>query len=616
MDKATLDAKRAAIEKKRQELEARQASKGIRKEDDVLARAREMFSQDASRTQDSTTTINESTQASTVIESRNVDLQIVTLDEFMKKLPTPKPIKVDKEIQCDLDMAQASLNIEEEMTGHQTLEDTLKAAAAKNDQIIPPMAVTAIAALLHKPAKVYTREEQLKLFETEKFDSFIRYASKCMENILYKKIDIMNMIGEEDLTTRSARGSIVLNSKIEESDLEIEKAKIIQTLECPPRMNGCLIADLQWNPCLPDLLLVNYCRRIKEEDAYTQYPGKMLVWAASNNHRPEFVLQAKTRITRAQFDPYNPALIYGGMNNGAIAMWDVRLSSKPVSEVHPSNDSHFTPIYGLQVVGTRNSYNILSMSSEGKICVWEPSNMTHPILQVPLIAPKTEASAGRASIDSNAPMSSLTMVAPPGHFSKVFVAGIDRGIFHINLNSQSSSSHILQNFNDQSSGPDGLSDMHKGPICSLSYLTNYSGKSSLTQGLVLSSSFDWTMKLWYPQLGTKCLATFTAHESIVADAQWNSMHPGKFASCGADGKVLIWNLLRSFVLPVFEHKSFGVAYTKLQWNNDGHHLAVGDSEGRINIFQQKKIANHYDDEAEKNLKERLSSISTSHSLSR
>lgn len=613
MDKETLLAKQAAIEKKRQELAARR-NKPANKEEDVIARARELISEERPVQE----AIEKQEEPAPAAEAKkNQDCQVVSIGEYMKRIPKPKPEKKHVEIQCDLDSAEAALNIDNDALGKETKEETTKSHRKDETEASLIHATITAASLVPKQTKVFTREEQAKLFETEKFEKFIRYASKCVENILFKKIDILNMIGDDDQSTPQARPAAKSDNQLDEMDKDLEVAKSVQTIPCLPRMNGCLVADLQWNPCLPDLMLVNYCRRIKEEDNFTQYPGKLLIWSASNNQRPEFILQAKTRVTRAQFDPYNPAVIYGGMSNGSLAMWDVRESSQPIVKVHPSNESHFTPVYGLQVVGTRNSYNVISMSSEGKICVWEPSNMSYPILQVPLIAPKAEVSSGRANIDSNLPMSPLAMCAPPGHFSRVFVGGIDKGLFNINLNSQAGAtgSLILQNFNDaptikdvQTQGIDFLTEMHKGPICGLSYLTNYSGKSNLTQGMLLSCSFDWTVKLWYPQLGTRCLGTFVAHESVVTDVAWNSMHPAKFSSCGADGKFFIWNLLRSTVLPVFEHKVIGAACTKLNWNIDGRHIAVGDSEGRVHILKQKRLANQYEEDTEKQLKEKLSYI--------
>lgn len=622
MDRESLLAKQAAIEKRRAELAAKRQNKTENKEEDVLARAREMFS--TPKTTDSPDPQEETPKAQAV-EKTNADLKVVAINEYMKKLPTPKPQKKDVEIQCNLDLAQGSMNIEEETTGQETAEETLRNAPRLEVEAFNMMAVSA-ASLVQKETKVFSKEEQNKLFESEKFDKFIRYASKCVENILYKKVDILNMIGEDDLVTPATKAQFSFDNQLDNIDRDIEKTKIIQTLKCPPKMNGCMVADLQWNPCLPDLVLVNYSRRSKEEDMFTQYPGKLLIWSASNSHRPEFIMQAKTRVTRAQFDPYNPALVYGGMSNGSIVMWDVRESSQPSVIVHPSNDSHFTPVYGLEVVGTRNSYNIISMSSEGKVCVWEPTNLSCPIHHLTLVAPKTEAATGRASIDSSAPMSPLAMCAPPGHFSKIFVGGIDKGLFHINLNAQATGSFILQNFNDQlyqplhresySTTAETHSEMHAGPICGLSYLTNYSGKSSLTQGMLLSCSFDWSIKLWYPQLGTRCLGTFVGHDNVVSDVQWNSMHPAKFVSCGADGRLLIWNLLRSSALPVFEHRFTGVALTRARWNVDGRHLAAGDSEGTVHILQQRRFANQYEEDAEKHLKEKLNGIAIGQALGR
>ena len=147
-----------------------------------------------------------------------------------------------------------------------------------------------------------------------------------------------------------------------------------------------------------------------------------------------------------------------------------------------------------------------------------------------------------------------------------------------------------------------------GTTIPLSYLTNYNGRGNLTQGLILSSSFDWSIKLWSHATTEKGLMTFMAHDNIVSDVQWNSMHAAKFASCGADGKLMIWNLLKSTVLPAFVHHSVGVAITKCSWNADGKHLAFGDSEGKISILKQKTAANSYTEEMEKTFKEKINAI--------
>lgn len=47
---------------------------------------------------------------------------------------------------------------------------------------------------------------------------------------------------------------------------------------------------------------------------------------------------------------------------------------------------------------------------------------------------------------------------------------------------------------------------HNGPISSLSI--NYSPEHDFLNGLVLTSSFDWTVKLWNPSKPDNVMKTF------------------------------------------------------------------------------------------------------------
>jgi hypothetical protein len=611
-----LKEKQAELERKKKEMAERMAknkTSASAKEDEVLANAMKLINPKGDSTPLAAAQPEKEAEKPEVpVEKNNAACNIVPIPTILSREPKPKKQMTSIGVQCDLDTGAVD-NVTSDKNrpeNNKVSSPTKKGAGGEEKDDSPTAALAATvhkisaANMIQKVAKVYTKDELLKLYENEKFERFMRYACKSVENILYKRIDILNMVDEDDLKSpdKAAIFSFTPDSQVTKEAMEIEAAKIVQKVACPEKYEGFMVADMQWNTALPDLLLVNYCKKVKQEDVFTNTPGRMVIWSVSNPHRPEFILSSKTRITKCAFDPYNPAVVFGGMSNGSIGIWDVREKNFPIQKIRPSNEAHFTPIFGLSVVGTRNSYNVISMSSEGKICVWEPSNMSCPILQVPLLAPKVESSSSsRSNFDQALSMNPLTMAAPPGHFSKVFVGGVERIPFNIALSSGQNTSIIAQSFTDQP---------HQGPICGMSYLTNYSSRTSLTQGLLLTSSFDWTVKLWYPQSSTSCIGTFNAHESIVSDVSWNSMHPAKFASCGADGKLFIWNLLKSTVLPMFEYKMPGVACTKAQWNPDGHHLALSDSEGRVSIFKQSRVANQYEEEHEKVFKEKVNSIAT------
>ena len=104
--------------------------------------------------------------------------------------------------------------------------------------------------------------------------------------------------------------------------------------------------------------------------------------------------------------------------------------------------------------------------------------------------------------------------------------------------------------------------------------------------LLLSSSMDWTVKLWSPNSRNEPLMTFESAQEYVYDARWSPTHPSVFASCDAEGFVDIWNINQNTEVPIVRKPvtERNSPLNCLRWSQDGRRIAVGDSQGYVTIL--------------------------------
>jgi dynein intermediate chain len=117
------------------------------------------------------------------------------------------------------------------------------------------------------------------------------------------------------------------------------------------------------------------------------------------------------------------------------------------------------------------------------------------------------------------------------------------------------------------------------------------GASNLAN-FYLTSSYDWTVKLWNSKL-KRPLLTFESSRDYVYDVQWSPSHPAVFASGDGTGKIDVWNLNTDTEVPMYTTKipeapgAGGeiAALSRLRWSHDGKYLAAGTSTGNVHLYE-------------------------------
>ena len=82
------------------------------------------------------------------------------------------------------------------------------------------------------------------------------------------------------------------------------------------------------------------------------------------------------------FDEFSPTLVVGGTYSGQIVLWDTRAKTTPIQHTPLSSVGHTHPVYSMDIVGSKNAHNLVTVSTDGKLCVWNLENLLQPLVSV------------------------------------------------------------------------------------------------------------------------------------------------------------------------------------------------------------------------------------------
>ncbi|XP_058634594.1 dynein, cytoplasmic 1, intermediate chain 2a isoform X2 [Onychostoma macrolepis] len=389
-----------------------------------------------------------------------------------------------------------------------------------------------------------TEEEKQQILHSEEFVTFFDHSSRIVERALSEQVDVFFDYSGRDLQDKEgesqAGAKLSLNRQF--ADERWSKHRVVTCLD--------------WSPQYPELLVASYS---SNEDAPHEPDGVALVWNMKyKKTTPEYVFHCQSAVMSAAFAQFHPNLVVGGTYSGQIVLWDNRSNKRtPVQRTPLSASAHTHPVYCVNVVGTQNAHNLISISTDGKMCSWSLDMLSTPQDSLELVFKQSKSVAV------------TSMSFPLGDVNN-FVVGSEDGSVYTACRHGSKA---------------GISEMfegHHGPITGLDCHTA-AGPVDFSH-LFVTSSFDWTVKLWSTK-NNKPLYSFEDNSDYVYDVMWSPTHPALFACVDGVGHLDLWNLNNETEVPTASVTVEGSpALNRVRWAQSGREVAVGDSEGQVHIY--------------------------------
>ncbi|XP_067132735.1 cytoplasmic dynein 1 intermediate chain 2-like isoform X8 [Centruroides vittatus] len=395
-----------------------------------------------------------------------------------------------------------------------------------------------------KKAREFSEEEKKQIMMREDFQNFFDRATRIIERVLYEDVDIcVDYTGGGEEQEGDDKTGIKLSLNRYFVDDHWSKNRTVTSFD--------------WSSQFPELLVASYNNN---EDSPHDPDGVCLVWNMKfKKTTPEYVFHCQSAVMSSCFAKFHPNLVIGGTYSGQIVLWDNRSNKRtPVQRSPLSAAAHTHPVYCVQVVGTQNAHNLVSISTDGKFCSWSLDMLSAPQDSMELSQQK-----------QSRPVAVTCLTFPYGDFNN-FVVGSEEGAIYTACR-HGSKAGILDMF-----------EGHQGPVTGIDAHTAQ-GQIDFSH-LFLTSSFDWTVKLWSLK-ENKPLYSFEDNGDYVYDLAWSPIHPALFACVDGMGRLDIWNLNNDTELPTISIATEGnPALNRVIWTPSGHQVTIGDDMGKIWIY--------------------------------
>uniref|UniRef100_A0A7S1TZA0 Dynein intermediate chain n=2 Tax=Phaeomonas parva TaxID=124430 RepID=A0A7S1TZA0_9STRA len=582
-------------------------------------------------------------------------LSVVTNGEGLSVAPMESRITYSKEVQTEAAAveAQASQTVAEEFPADAGAAAGAAAAAADND---------ADADAAEDDGVVETKVPELNLDRVAGSEAFGEFVEKMGRLMLHEldqaeAFDIIVKVDDAAVTADAGDAHAALSEVLlPESQA---RGRPVMDLQYHPTEGERLL--------LVGYGAQKAGERVEGNAQDWSSPGMVLVWTLTHGTRQALAFPCSSPVLCVRWIPGHAHLFVAATYAGLLYVFDTRRRGRHVacSSLITEEDAggHAHPVFCLEAFGgTKASAAkvdecdavLVSCDTTGKVCLWQCHSLAKgPRTWRSLKSSDAGVTRGEQSgldgfVNATSMGCTLSGVASSGGIISPAEAilggetdvevliGTEAGEFFRARVTVGGSHGARSGVEDAIGSADGEDEghAHAGLVTSISLHPSRQGIAGdggdgaaaerggvtpvkmrraesetdqvLLSDLVLTSSLDWTCKLWSPSGSLEdgvghavpLLELRSAAYEYMVDTKWSPDHPALFATANSVGQVDVWHLNRSMEEPVASvavgpaaegSSADAAAVSKLVWAPGGRRIAVGTLDGRVLVV-------HLDDE--------------------
>lgn len=289
------------------------------------------------------------------------------------------------------------------------------------------------------------------------------------------------------------------------------------------------------------------------------------MWSLNMRQRPEYTFTCQSTVQCLVVSEFHPTVVIGGTYSGQIMLWDTRAKSTPVQRTQLSSLGHSHPVHAMKMLGTQNAHNLISVSTNGRMCTWEINKMSAPKECIEL---KTRPSGAKTTIKET-DVNVTCLASPESEFNQFFVGSEDGTV--CDCSRHGAKSGVNERF-----------EGHFGPVTGIDF--HFGAGQRDFSDFFLTSSMDWTVKLWNKKNPGSAIHSFENGNDYVYDVKWSPTHPGVFASVDGTGTLSVWNLNEDYEMARAQVQLSNHALNRVSWSADGAKILTGNTQGQVYVY--------------------------------